>query len=245
MIVKFKNVISKAFIATILCVTSFVGFSGSVSAEEIGNDYFLSKEDLLEKPLSVEPLSKEQLLEKGVESSKVDGLIEKMDKGEKLDSDIYLEKKPVLATNENPVVRKDFEDGSFIESKIEDITPTENLLTSKTSIGMSTNTVKQTGGLSTYRTLKVSQYTSWGYLSYVVEIYFPQGGYGKILRAYNWYDIGLVQNVNYKGIYRANETSSNDAVAIYKVRVRVKYTPITFLSKLEFRIRDGRYWSVY
>lgn len=193
-------------------------------------------------------LTKEQLLEKGVSPKKVDKLIKKMKNGEKLDSDIYLaslEKDGLeLATSENSYFRKDFNDGSFIESGITDITEEVSSDQINNYDGQfSTSAVEQIGGTQEYRTLKVYYWAPWGYMSYRVKIYFPLIGYGKILQAYEWYYVGAVISENYKGIYRASETATQDAVAIYKVQVGIR--GISYLAKLEFRIRDGSFWSVY
>lgn len=184
---------------------------------------------------------------KGVPSEKVPGLKKKIKEGKKLDSDKYMEKMVeedgatlAMATVEDPYFRKDFPDGSFIENSIVD----ETVEVEKEEGAISTlSSVTQVGGGSEYRTLKVGHTSAWGRMSYRVQIYFPLGGNGKILKSYDWYYIGAVVAEDYKKTYRANETATADAVAIY--RLVIGHTGINFIAKLDFRIRDGRYWSAY
>lgn len=198
---------------------------------------------------------KSELLEQGISSKKVDKLIRKMEKGQKLDSDIYMENlikengnsEIILATEEDPEFRKDFPDGSFIESKIEDITEEENPTTNENSgsedVMLMASKIEQTGGTQEYRTLKISNTAPWGTMSFRVKVYFPLQGYAKIQQAYDWYYLGAVSGTEYKGIYRASETASQDAVAIYKLQIGLK--GLGYLAKLEFRMRDGRMWTTY
>ncbi|MEW4224037.1 hypothetical protein [Rossellomorea marisflavi] len=232
----FKKFTVSSLIALLL---SSVAFS-SASAASTDNIEAPQTNDVT--PVQVEEVpDKEALLENGVEPKKVDALIEKMENGEELEADKYLEEEGnkeeiMLATEENPYFRKDFADGSFIENTIEDIT-NENQF--------STLAIDQIGGTQTNRTLKITTVKVWGKMEFKVKIYFPQGGYGKITQAYGWYYHGLVAGENYKGIYRASETASQDAVAIYKLVINTVNTGVTYLAKTEFRIRDGRYWTVY
>lgn len=186
---------------------------------------------------------------KGVDPKKIDGLKEKMKKGEKLDSDIFMEnqakkvgKEEVMATSENPYIRKDFPDGSFIESSVVDVTEE---LAGEQEDSFSIQKVEQVGGTSEYRTLSVKHTSPWGYQAFRVKVYFPLIGYSKILQAYDWYYIGNVKSVDYRGIYRASETASADAVAIQRLQVGLGIGSLSGIVKLEFRMRDGRYWSVY
>ncbi|MFZ0446523.1 MAG: hypothetical protein WAM95_18225 [Bacillus sp. (in: firmicutes)] len=184
--------------------------------------------------------TKQELLERGVKHEKVDKLLNKMKSGVKLESDIFLEdSNNILATNENPYFRKEFSDGSFVESTIEDITEEE-----KDNI-FSIAAVEQIGGLQENRTLRVSTNQTWGSQSFDVKVYFPLIGYSKINQAYNWQYFGSVYATDYKGIYRASETASADAVAMQKLVVEIPKTGVRYLAKLEFRMRDGRFWSTY
>ncbi|MEL6117848.1 hypothetical protein P0Y67_21875, partial [Photobacterium sp. SP02] len=224
-----KNVI-KVSVGFMLSFVLFVSFS------------LFSQEAKAAGPEKIKVPSKVELINQGVDSSKVDKLIKKMESGKKLDADKYLEKLgdgAVLATEENPHYRKDFADGSFVENTIEDITEKEN------AKNMQLRSITQIGGTQEYRTLKISTTKVWGTMSFKVKIYFPLSGYSKILQAYDWYYLGSVYAENYKGIYRASETATADAVAIYKLQIEVAgNTGVRYLVKTEFRIRDGRYWTV-
>ncbi|MGW6255316.1 hypothetical protein ACWF5S_29970 [Peribacillus butanolivorans] len=193
------------------------------------------------EPKNSETITKEELLENGVAPEKVDTLLEKIEEGQTVDADLYVGKEEnlVLATEENPNYKKVFPDGSFIESKIEDITDEENQNV------ISPRKVEQIGGTQENRTLKVSHIAVWGSQSFKVKVYFPQIGYSKINQAYGWEYFGTVSGTDYKGIYRANETATADAVAIQKLNVTVPKTGISYLTKLEFRMRDGRFWDTY
>ncbi|WEZ10351.1 hypothetical protein P5663_20800 (plasmid) [Priestia flexa] len=195
-------------------------------------------------------LSKKELLDEGVKPAKVDDLVDKMNKGKKLDSDIYVEKiakeenGATLATSDDPHFRKDFNDGSFIESTIEDVTDEVVVTDPNQSEGsFQTLGVTQTGGTQENRTLKVSQTAPWGSESFYVKVYFPLKGNSKILQAYNWYYIGAVSGVDYRGIYRANETASQAAVAMQKLQIGIK--GLSYIAKLEFRMKGGSYYSTY
>lgn len=215
------------FLATILFFTGLNISSPAAKAEETKEVVDVSKLDFTK-----------------VKPEKVKGLKQKIKEGKKLDADIYIEKmskkdeqSEAMATSEDPYFRKDFPDGSFIESQVEDVTEEENT-------GLITPyAVEQIGGTSEYRTIKVSQSAIWGYESFRVKIYFPLGANAKILQAYEWYYIGAVNSVDYRGIYRASETATADAVAIQ--RLVIGYNGLNYVAKLDFRIRDGRYWSAY
>ncbi|GLC90241.1 hypothetical protein [Lysinibacillus piscis] len=76
--------------------------------------------------------SKQELIGLGVNPSKVGLLQEKLMNGEQLEADIYLEKHEdeMFSSSENPHFRKDFSNGSFIETMIEDITEEDlNIIT--------------------------------------------------------------------------------------------------------------------
>jgi hypothetical protein len=225
-----KNVIKVSAIF-MLSFVLFVSFS------------LLSKEAQAAGPEKNKVPSKVELINHGANPSKVDKLVEKIKSGKKLDADKYLEKlgeEAVLATEEDPYYRKDFPDGSFVENTIEDITEEEN------ANNISILGITQIGGTQEYRTLKITTNKAWGTMSFKVKIYFPLSGYSKILQAYDWYYLGAVYSENYKGIYRASETATADAVAIYKLQIEVAgNTGVRYLAKTEFRIRDGRYWTVY
>jgi len=186
---------------------------------------------------TLDPLNKTELLKNKVDAKKVDALLKKMNKGVKLDSDKYLEQELPLATSENQHFRKDFPDGSFVESVIEDITEeVDTNLISPAAIG----TIGKQG---LFRTLRVSHLAPWGNQAFTVKIHLPLTGYAEITRAYDWYYIGLVSGVDYRGIYRAKETATNDAVAIQRLQIGMK--GISFISKFDFRVRGGTYWTVY
>ena len=222
------------FLAAVLFFTGINVSASSASAE--GSEV-----------LNTPEIDMSKLILKGVPSEKVEGLKKKIKEGKKLDSDKYMEKMAkeagkdgselTLATMEDPYFRKDFPDGSFIENSIVDETAVAEEGT------FSALGVTQVGGTSEYRTLRVNHTAAWGYMSYRVKIHFPMGGNGRILQAYDWYYIGAIAGVDYSGIYRANETATADAVAIY--RLQVGHSGFHFIAKLDFRIRDGRYWSAY
>lgn len=222
----YSKTIKNVFITSLFALTLVLSFT------------FLFPTGMANAQETQAPLEKSELLEKKVDPKKVDSLLNKMKNGSKLDSDIYLEVNGEsglpLASSENTHFRKDFPDGSFIESNIEDIT--EDNLISPTAI-------EQIGGGNEYRTLRVSHTAPWGFQAFTVKILFPLGGYAQISQAYDWYYIGLVNSVDYRGIYRKNETASQDAVAIQRLQIGLK--GISFVSKFDFRIRDGRYWTVY
>lgn len=195
-----------------------------------------AEENIKESP----SLNKTELLKNKVEPTKVDTLLKKMKNGEKLDSDLYLEKvsELPLASSEKSYYRKDFPDGSFIESEIEDITEEEknNMIQ---PLG-----IEQIGGLSEYKTLRVSKTAPWGKQAFTVKVYIPLIGYGRIIQAYDWYYLGAVSGVDYRGIYRANETATQDVVAIQRLVIKAPFN-ISYIAKFDFRIRDGGYWTVY
>ncbi|MGG1246077.1 hypothetical protein [Bacillus spizizenii] len=214
-----------------LCLGFLILSANPVGAKE-------NKESINAKSLSE---IEDELVEKGVESEHIHNLAKKLKKGEKLDADKYLEsdesKGVEIASQENPNQRIEFGDGSFIENSIEDITEEENKNVFR-PLG-----IEQIGGMNEHRILKISNTAAWGYESFKVEIDFPLIGYAKILRAYDWYYLGAVSSVDYRGIYRASETASRDAVAMQKLQIGI--SGISYLAKLEFRIKDGRYWTVY
>lgn len=220
-----KKILQVTFLAIITLI--FINLSPSVTN---------AKESIKELPTP----NKTELLENKVEPSKVDTLLEKMEKGIKLDSDLYLEEvsELPLASSENPYYRKDFPDGSFIESEIEDITEEVNKNMIK-PLG-----IEQIGGLSELKYLRVSKTAPWGKQAFTVRVYIPLIGYGKIHQAYDWYYIGTVSGVDYRGIYRANETASQDAVAIQRLIIKAPFN-ISYIAKFDFRIRNGGYWTVY
>lgn len=226
-----KGLLKSGFVLFLATVLFFTGLNISASSAKA------------ETPA---PVDISQLELESVAPEKVDGLVKKIKEGKKLDADLYIEKmkksgkeKEITASSEDPYFRKDFPDGSFIESQIEDVT--EEVADENTVSIFSS--VEQIGGTSEYRTLKVSHTAIYGYQSYRVKIYFPQIGNAKILSAYEWYYFGGVTGVDYRGIYRANETATADAVAIQ--RLNVGYQGVSYVTKLDFRIRDGRYWSAY
>lgn len=227
-----KKMFKGSFLIFLAAILFFTGINISAPS---------AKAEGLQPEVSID-MSKVNL--KGVPSEKVEGLKKKMKEGKKLDSDKYLEKmlkqedaSLTMATLEDPTFRKDFPDGSFIENSIVDETVEEE------EGMMSTRGVTQVGGTSEYRTLRVSHTAAWGYMSYRVQIYFPLGANAKILKSYDWYYVGAVSAEDYKNTYRANETATQDAVAIY--RLVVGHSGISFIAKLDFRIRDGKYWSAY
>lgn len=186
---------------------------------------------------TLDPPNKTELLKNKVVPEKVDSLLKKMNEGVKLDSDKYLEQELPLATSENQNFRKDFPDGSFVESVIEDITEeVDNNLIRPAAI-------TPIGKPGLFRTLRISHTAPWGNQAFTVKIHLPLTGYAEITRAYDWYYVGLVGAVDYRGIYRAKETAKNDAVAIQRLKINVK--DISFIAKFDFRVRGGTYWTVY
>lgn len=188
-----------------------------------------------------EVLSKSELLEKGVNPKKVDTLHKKIEKGQKLDSERFIENNEnlILSTNENKHFKKEFADGSFVETKITDITEIENA----SNGGVSTQGIDWIGGQSEYRTLQIQAVFVYGVQEFKVKVYYPLIGYSEILQAYDWYYNGSFKGTDWRGIYRARETISKDAVAIQRL-VSDYYGYGAFISKVEFRMRDGRYWLV-
>lgn len=240
--------IKKKVIPNILLASTLgLSFATTVNANNVYASENTQKEEINQKQFS-----KKQLIAHGVDSKKAEKLVKKMEDGKKLDVDIYLEnlenEKISLATQENTYFRKDFPDGSFIENTIEDITEEvkqEEVKQIASTKEIQTKSITQIGGTQENRTLKISVTKPWGTMSFKVQIYFPLIGYSKIKKAYDWKFLGQVYGENYKGIYRASETATADAVAIYKLQIQIVSTGVNYLAKTEFRIRDGKYWVEY
>ncbi|MBC2312553.1 hypothetical protein [Listeria booriae] len=176
----------------------------------------------------------ETLLANGVDEEKVDELSEKVLSGERTEADEAIESSEgVISVSDSEERRyESFEDGSFYELSLEEVpTIAPRLSTSWTS------------GTQQFRTVKVSHTTVWGTESFFVQINFPLMGYSSITKAYNWYYLGAVRGVDYRGIYRKNETATLAAVAMQKLIIGIKN--VNYTAKLEFRMKSGKYYAQY
>ncbi|EUJ38067.1 hypothetical protein PWEIH_09898 [Listeria weihenstephanensis FSL R9-0317] len=176
----------------------------------------------------------ETLISNGVDEQKVDELADKVVSGEVSEADEAIESSDgeISASDTEGRIYEEFEDGSFYELSLEEV-PT---------IAPRLSTTWESG-TQQFRTIKVSHTTVWGTSRFYVQINFPLMGYSSITKAYNWYYLGAVTGVDYRGIYRKNETGSLAAVAMQKLSIGI--SGLSYLAKLEFRMKSGKYSAVY
>lgn len=188
-----------------------------------------------ETSVSVTP---DTLKNNGVEATKASQLAEKINSGQETQAEQFLEKSSITTSQTNPNFKKEFSDGSFIEQKIEDVTPTKSL--SKDGLN---RTIVDTGGIGqSDRILHVTTGGTWGSMGYYVRVYRPLMDRKYIKSIYGQHYGGTIQSVQLS-IIRKNATAVEPAYA--NGLGHAAFGPLTRSINLQFFLKDnGGYYSV-
>lgn len=188
-----------------------------------------------ETSVSVTP---DTLKNNGVEVTKASQLAEKINSGQETQAEQFLESNSITTSQTNPNFKKEFSDGSFIEQKVEDVTPTKSF--SKDGLN---RVVADTGGIGQAdRIIHVTTGGTWGSMGYYVRIYKPLQGTKYIRSIYGQHYGGTVQSVQLS-IIRKNASTVEPAYA--NGLGHSAFGPLTRSINLQFFLKnDGGYYSV-
>lgn len=188
-----------------------------------------------ETSVSVTP---DTLKNNGVEVTKTSQLAEKINSGQETQAEQFLESNSITTSQTNPNFKKEFSDGSFIEQKVEDVTPTKSF--SKDGLN---RVVADTGGIGQAdRIIHVTTGGTWGSMGYYVRIYKPLQGTKYIRSIYGQHYGGTVQSVQLS-IIRKNASTVEPAYA--NGLGHSAFGPLTRSINLQFFLKNnGGYYSV-
>lgn len=188
-----------------------------------------------ETSVSVTP---DTLKNNGVEVTKASQLAEKINSGQETQAEQFLESNSITTSQTNPNFKKEFSDGSFIEQKVEDVTPTKSF--SKDGLN---RVVADTGGIGQAdRIIHVTTGGTWGSMGYYVRIYKPLQGTKYIRSIYGQHYGGTVQSVQLS-IIRKNASTVEPAYA--NGLGHSAFGPLTRSINLQFFLKNnGGYHSV-
>lgn len=188
-----------------------------------------------ETSVSVTP---DTLKNNGVEVTKASQLAEKINSGQETQAEQFLESNSITTSQTNPNFKKEFSDGSFIEQKVEDATPTKSF--SKDGLN---RVVADTGGIGQAdRIIHVTTGGTWGSMGYYVRIYKPLQGTKYIRSIYGQHYGGTVQSVQLS-IIRKNASTVEPAYA--NGLGHSAFGPLTRSINLQFFLKNnGGYYSV-
>ena len=188
-----------------------------------------------ETSVSVTP---DTLKNNGVEVTKASQLAEKINSGQETQAEQFLESNSITTSQTNPNFKKEFSDGSFIEQKVEDVTPTKSF--SKDGLN---RVVADTGGIGQAdRIIHVTTGGTWGSMGYYVRIYKPLQGTKYIRSIYGQHYGGTVQSVQLS-IIRKNASTVEPAYA--NGLGHSAFGPLTRSINLQFFLtNNGGYYSV-
>lgn len=174
----------------------------------------------------------------GVEVTKASQLAEKINSGQETQAEQFLESNSITTSQTNPNFKKEFSDGSFIEQKVEDVTPTKSF--SKDGLN---RVVADTGGIGQAdRIIHVTTGGTWGSMGYYVRIYKPLQGTKYIRSIYGQHYGGTVQSVQLS-IIRKNASTVEPAYA--NGLGHSAFGPLTRSINLQFFLKNnGGYYSV-
>lgn len=183
-------------------------------------------------------ITPDTLKNNGVEIAKASQLAEKINSGQETQAEQFLEKNSVTTSQTNPNFKKEFSDGSFIEQKVEDVTPTKSF--SKDGLN---RVVADTGGIGQAdRIIHVTTGGTWGSMGYYVRIYKPLQGTKYIRSIYGQHYGGTVQSVQLS-IIRKNASTVEPAYA--NGLGHSAFGPLTRSINLKFFLKNnGGYYSV-
>ncbi len=158
-----------------------------------------------------------QLQESGVPKSKSVSLASKINSGKKTQADLYLSKNGLTTTDQNNHVYQSFDDGSFVEGEIIDVTPTTTtptLPSTPTKDGIN-RAISDVGGVGqSDRILYVSGTGTFGKIGVYVRVYKPLMGTKSITSAYAPTYSGAIQSVKSPQIIRKHASAALDAYAL-------------------------------
>lgn len=180
----------------------------------------------------------EILKNNGVEPTKASKLASKINSGQETQAEQFLEKNSISVSQEVPNFKKEFSDGSFIEQKIEDVTPIKSF----PSQDISARAITDTGGIGqSDRILHVTTGGTWGTMGYYVRVYRPLMGTKYIRSIYGQHYGGTIHSVNLS-IIRKNASTLEPAFA--NGLGHSAFGPLTRSINLQFFLKDnGSYYS--
>ncbi|TDM03765.1 hypothetical protein [Macrococcus carouselicus] len=184
-----------------------------------------------------ETVTPNELTENGVSINQASDLAEKINAGIETEAEKYLDTNDIVTSDINSKITKTFEDGSFIEQKIEELSVSCVIDKNEPN-----KAVSDVGGiLQADRILHVTTSGTWGSMGYYVRVYKPLSGQKYIKSVYGQHYGGTIQSFQLSIIrkYAGYEPAYANGLG------HSAFGPLTRSINLQFYLKDnGGFYSV-